>query len=183
MSRLGNKAVQLPNGVEVTLGADKRVHVKGPKGTYTLNTSIPSVVTLEVKESNVILTRADDSKKTKQLHGLFRAMVQNAVVGVTVGFEKNLKIEGTGYRADKKGTQLDLRLGFSHPTSIEIPKDLQVEVQDNGTKISIKGIDVILVGKFASEVRSMKPPEPYKGKGIRYAAEVVKRKEGKKAKG
>ena len=175
MSRIGRRAITIPAGVSVVkTGAENRV--KGPKGA--LAQGIPQGISVEVAGGLVRFARGDDRKPTRALHGLSRALVANMVRGVTEGFSKVLDIEGVGYRAEVDGSRLRLALGFSHPVLLEIPKGLKISV-DRNVRIKIDGIDRQLVGQFAADVRAIRPPEPYKGKGIRYAAERVRRKVGK----
>jgi len=175
MSRIGRRPVAIPSGVSVEVARDG-VHVKGPKGS--LAGPVPRGIQVAVEGSAVRFTRADDRKPTKALHGLSRALVANMVRGVTQGFSRALEIEGVGYRAEVDGRNLKLSLGFSHPVTMAIPEGLKVTVEKN-TAIRIDGIDRALVGQFAANVRAVRPPEPYKGKGIRYAGERVRRKVGK----
>jgi len=175
MSRIGRRPVAIPSGVSVEVASDG-VHVKGPKGS--LAGPVPRGIQVAVEGSAVRFTRADDRKPTKALHGLSRALVANMVRGVTQGFSRALEIEGVGYRAEVDGRNLKLSLGFSHPVTMAIPEGLKVTVEKN-TAIRIDGIDRALVGQFAANVRAVRPPEPYKGKGIRYAGERVRRKVGK----
>ena len=165
MSRIGRLAVSIPSGVEVKQ-EDGAVRVKGPKGT--LAAAVPQGITLEVEGSTARFARADERKPTKALHGLSRAMLANMVKGVTDGFVRELEIEGVGYRAEVDGKRLKLTIGFSHPVLMEIPQGLKVSV-DRNVAIRIEGIDREAVGQFAADVRAVKPPEPYKGKGVRYA--------------
>ena len=179
MHRPGDIALALPKVVEVKNLADQKLQIKGPKGTLTLDLPLGIAIRIEGEQ---LLIEFDEQVATRALFGLTRALVKNAIIGVTDGFEKKLTMIGVGYRAAVAGDKLDLQLGFSHPTLLEIPKNLQVTI-DKGTAISIKGSDKHTVGQFAAEVRAMKPPEPYKGKGIRYEGEFVRKKEGKAAKG
>jgi len=180
MSRLAKKAIALPKGVEVKKTPDGCVHVKGPKGAVEVK-FVPGLK-IEHQGSELFIQRDESVELKKSQHGLFWALIRNAVQGVSDGFEKKLTLIGVGYKAAVAGSKLDLQLGFSHPTAIEIPKSLKVTV-DKGTAISIQGADRHEVGQFAAAVRAMKPPEPYKGKGIRYENEYVRKKEGKAAKG
>ncbi|MCC6639876.1 MAG: 50S ribosomal protein L6 [Deltaproteobacteria bacterium] len=175
MSRIGRLVVTIPGGVDVRQ-EDGAMRVKGPKGA--LAAPVPPGVTLEVGGGTARFVRADDRKPTKALHGLSRALLANMVKGVTEGFVRDLEIEGVGYRAEVDGKRLKLTLGFSHPVLMEIPQGLTVSVERN-VAIRIEGIDREVVGQFAADVRSVKPPEPYKGKGVRYAQERVRRKVGK----
>ena len=178
MSRVGRKPVAIPSGVSVT-SKDGVIEVKGPKGT--LRAPLQGAVKVDVAANEVTFGRPDDLPPTRALHGLARATVQNMVVGVTTGFVRELEIQGTGYRAEVKGKSLNLTVGFSHPVEMAIPDGLKVSVAEN--KIKIEGANRHQVGQFASNVREVKPPEPYKGKGIRYVDEQVRRKVGKAAAG
>ena len=180
MSRLGKTPIALPKGVEVKGSKDGLVHVKGPKGSLQLQ--LPHGMTLRMEDQMIALERDEEIIPSKATHGLYRSLLKNQIIGVTDGFEKKLTLIGVGYRANVVGQKLDLQLGFSHPTQMDIPKTLQVAVE-KGTAIVVKGIDKHEVGQFAAAVRAMKPPEPYKGKGIRYENEFVRKKEGKAAKG
>ena len=175
MSRIGKLPVPIPEGVSVK-SADGEIEVKGPKGVVA--TRIPEVISVEVVESEILFTRPDDKRESRSLHGLARALTANMVTGVTQGFSKTLEIQGIGYRAAVNGRILNLALGFSHPVDMEIPEGLTVSV-DGTTTVKIDGIDKQLVGQFAADVRAIRPPEPYKGKGIRYSGERVRRKVGK----
>jgi len=179
MSRLGKTPIALPKGVEVKSSKDGAVHVKGPKGT--LQVQLPAGIRCKVENELILVERDEAVDSPNALYGLYRSILKNIVIGVTEGFEKRLTLIGVGYRAAVAGNKLDLQVGYSHPTSFEIPKSLQVVV-DKGTLIVIKGMDKHEVGQFAAIVRSLKPPEPYKGKGIRYENEFVRKKEGKAAK-
>jgi large subunit ribosomal protein L6 len=178
MSRVGRKPVAIPSGVSVT-HKDGQIEVKGPKGT--LREPLPPRVSVEVANGAVTFARPDDEGPTRALHGLARANVQNMVVGVTQGFVRELEIQGVGYRAEVKGKSLNLTVGFSHLILMAIPEGLKVTVTDN--KIKIEGASRHDVGQFASNVREIRPPEPYKGKGIRFVGEHVRRKVGKAAAG
>ena len=175
MSRIGKLPINLPSGVSVKV-APGSVEVKGPKGV--LSTRLPEQIAMEVSGSEIKLTRPDDSKQSRSLHGLARALTANLVTGVTEGFKKVLEIQGVGYRASVSGSKLNLLLGFSHPVEMAIPKGLSVSVE-GGTHLVVEGMDKQLVGQFAADIRSKRPPEPYKGKGVRYADEHVRRKVGK----
>ncbi|MGA2547013.1 MAG: 50S ribosomal protein L6 [Rectinemataceae bacterium] len=176
MSRIGVKPVQVPKGVKVTVGSDI-VTVEGPKGKLT-QSYIPEVE-IAVKDSAVVVTRKSDSKQARAYHGLYRNLVNNMVVGVTEGFKRALVINGVGYRVEVQGKVLILSLGYSTDFAVAIPEGLTAVVETNGQKIVISGFDRQLVGKFASEVRSLRLPEPYKGKGIRYEEEKIRKKVGK----
>ncbi len=179
MSRIGNAPVPVPSGVEVSVsGLD--VTVKGPKGT--LEHTVPESVSLSVEDGHVVVTRADDERESKALHGLTRSLINNMVIGVSQGFRKDLEIVGVGYRANAKGKdQLELSLGFSHPVSVKAPDGIEFDVPEP-TKIGVIGIDKQAVGQVAAEIRSYRKPEPYKGKGVRYAGERIIRKAGKAGK-
>ncbi|MFI0434214.1 MAG: 50S ribosomal protein L6 [Parachlamydiaceae bacterium] len=177
MSRKGKLPIPLPTGVEVKVtGAE--VIVKGPKGS--LHQSIVPGVQVKLEDNHVIVALEGDDSDLNHFHGLYRTLIHNMVIGATEGFERKLEMIGVGYRAAVQGELLDLQLGFSHPTKLPIPKGLTVKV-DKNTLISISGSDKRLVGQFAATVRSMRPPEPYQGKGIRYAGEYVRKKAGKAA--
>ena len=178
MSRIGNKPVVIPAGVTVDLN-DNTVTVKGPKGelTYTFNQNI----SLEQREGEVVFTRPDDSKENKTIHGTTRAVFNNMVVGVTEGFQKELELIGVGYRAQLQGKKLVLNVGYSHPVEFTPEEGIEIEVPSN-TKVIVKGYDKQKVGELAANIRGVRPPEPYKGKGIRYVDEFVRRKEGKTGK-
>lgn len=180
MSRLGKTPVNVPKGVELKATKEGAVHIKGPKGTVQLQ--LPAGIQLKIEGQLAMLERDEKIAPEGAMHGLFRSLLKNCIVGVTDGYEVKLTMIGVGYRANVVGNKLDLQVGFSHPTAVEIPKTIQVLV-DKGTAISIKGIDKRQVGQFAASVRAVKPPEPYKGKGIRYENEYVRKKEGKAAKG
>jgi large subunit ribosomal protein L6 len=175
MSRIGKQPIPVPKGVTVK-AADGTVEVTGPKGT--LSVVIPRRIEIDIDDSNVCFTRPDDKKESRALHGLARALTAILVKGVTEGFKKSLEVQGVGYRASVSGSTLNLLLGFSHPVDMPIPKGLSVAVE-GGTQLTVEGIDKQAVGQFAAEIRSKWPPEPYKGKGVRYAGEHVRRKVGK----
>lgn len=175
MSRVGKKAIALPAKVVLKLDG-RHITVEGPKGQ--LQWSLPDGVSIREEDGQVIVDRASDQRRHKALHGTSRSLVQNMIVGVSEGFTKDLEILGVGFRAAVKGSDLDLSLGRSHPLLHPIPSGLTVTVTDN-TKIKVQGIDKQVVGQFAAEVRGYYPPEPYKGKGVRYVGEFVRRKEGK----
>lgn len=175
MSRIGRMPVEIPAGVEVKLNGHDMT-VKGPKGT--LSASFHKNMSILEEGNTIVVTRPDDQKLNRSLHGLTRALIANMVTGVTKGFEKNLEIIGVGYRALKQGKKLVLTLGYSHPVEMEEPQGITIEVPSQD-KIIIKGADKQLVGEVAAQIRGKRPPEPYKGKGIKYADEVIIRKEGK----
>jgi large subunit ribosomal protein L6 len=179
MSRLGKSPIPLPDKVEVKI-ANGVVQVKGPKG----HLSMPAHegISVQVEGNRLLVMRDEAIEMPKTTHGLYRAMINNMIVGVTKGFEKRLSLIGVGYRAQLQGQMLDLQLGFSHPTQVPIPKGVNVTVEKS-VLVIINGIDKHLVGQFAAAVRGKKPPEPYKGKGIRYEKEFVRKKAGKAAKG
>lgn len=179
MSRIGKKPIAVPAGVDVKIDGNT-VTVKGPKGSLTK--TFHPLMTIKQEGAEIIVERPDDESGSKALHGLTRTLIHNMVEGVTNGYQKTLEINGVGYRCQKKGKQLDLTLGFSHPVSVSDTEDITIEAPQPNI-IIVKGIDKQKVGQFASEIRSIRPPEPYKGKGIKYADEVIRRKEGKAAKG
>ncbi len=176
MSRLGKQPIELPNGVEMTL-ADSVVTVKGPKGSLTLK--VKKEVKINIDGTTVTLEPADDSKVSRALWGTYASILRSMIAGVTEGFEKKLEIEGVGYRAEAAGQKLTINVGFSHPVIMEVPEGITATVEKN--VITITGIDKHAVGQFAANVRKVKEPEPYKGKGIRYQGEFIIRKQGKKA--
>ena len=176
MSRIGRAPITVPAGVEIKLDENNHIVVKGPKGTLE-RTLVPQM-NIEIDAGVITVKRPDDSKENRSLHGLTRTLIDNMVVGVTNGFEKKLEINGVGYRATKEGKNLVLNIGFSHQIVMSENEDIQIDVPD-ANHIVIKGIDKQKVGQFAAEVRGKRPPEPYKGKGIKYDYEVVRRKEGK----
>ena len=178
MSRIGRMPIAVPAGVTVEIAENNHVTVKGPKGT--LDRVLPSEMDIKLEGSEVIVTRPNDLKKMKSLHGLTRTLVNNMVVGVTDGYTKDLEVNGVGYRASKSGNKLTLNLGYSHPVEMIDPEGLESVV--DGNKITIKGIDKEKVGQYAAEIRDKRRPEPYKGKGIKYADEVIRRKVGKTGK-
>jgi large subunit ribosomal protein L6 len=176
MSRIGNKAVEIPDKVKVSIGDDGAVAVEGPKGK--LNWTLPRDIKASVADNKVSLVRGAETRSVKALHGLSRSLVNNMVQGVSTGFTKDLIIEGVGFKAAVQGQILNISLGFSHPILFPIPQDIKITVTEN-TKISIAGIDKKTVGQVAADIRRYYPPEPYKGKGVRYVGEVIRRKEGK----
>ena len=179
MSRIGRKPINIPAGVTVTVDNGVIV-VKGPKGTLDLTYN--PAMTVEVKGDVIEVSRPDDAKENRSLHGLTRTLIYNMIVGVTEGYKKELEVNGVGYRVQKQGKQCVMNLGFSHQVIFEDNEDITIEVPDPN-KVVIVGIDKQKVGQFAAEVREKRPPEPYKGKGIKYADEVIRRKEGKAGKG
>jgi large subunit ribosomal protein L6 len=178
MSRIGKMPIPLPAGVTVAIDG-QNVAVKGPKGELALTVSEPIKITLE--DNSVIVSRPDDEAKSKSLHGLTRTLIANQVHGVSTGFTKTLEIVGTGYRAASKGSNLELALGFSHPVVVEPPQGITLTVEGN-TKIIVSGVDKQAVGEVAANIRKIRKPEPYKGKGVRYEGEKVRRKAGKSGK-
>ena len=179
MSRLGKKPVVIPAGVEVKLDGN-HITVKGPKGELSINFN--PEISVEVKEGEIIVSRPSDDKLHRSLHGLTRTLISNMVIGVTDGYSKTLEVNGVGYRAQKQGKDLVMNLGYSHQVIIPEVPGITVEVP-SANQIIISGADKQQVGQFAAEVRAKRPPEPYKGKGIKYAGEHIRRKEGKAAKG
>ena len=178
MSRIGRMPIAIPDGVTVTIAENNQVTVKGPKGT--LERVLPAEMDIKQEGSEIIVTRPNDLKKMKSLHVLTRTLIHNMVVGVTAGYEKTLEVNGVGYRASKSGNKLTLNLGYSHPVEMSDPEGLEAVV--DGNKIIVKGIDKEKVGQYAAEIRDKRRPEPYKGKGIKYADEVIRRKVGKTGK-
>ena len=179
MSRIGKMPIAVPAGVTVDIAENNKVTVKGPKGT--LERVLPAEMEIKKEGDEIIVNRPNDLKKTKPLHGLTRTLINNMVVGVTEGYEKKLEVNGVGYRAVKKGKLLTLSLGYSHPVEMEDPEGIEVVVEDANTLV-VKGIDKEKVGQYAAEIREKRAPEPYKGKGIKYADEVIRRKVGKTGK-
>ncbi|MCD8153805.1 MAG: 50S ribosomal protein L6 [Clostridiales bacterium] len=178
MSRIGRLPVAIPAGVEVTLAEGNVVTVKGPKGT--LERALPKEMEIKIEDGHVTVARPNDLKRMKSLHGLTRSLIHNMVVGVSEGYSKTLEINGVGYRAQKQGRKLVLNLGYSHPVEMEDPEGIESKV--DGNKIIVSGISKEKVGQYAAEIRDKRRPEPYKGKGIKYADEVIRRKVGKTGK-
>ena len=178
MSRIGRMPIAVPAGVTVEIAENNKVTVKGPKGT--LERVLPAEMDIKMEGSEIVVSRPNDLKKMKSLHGLTRTLIHNMVIGVTEGYEKKLEINGVGYRAQKQGKKLVLALGYSHPVEMEDPEGLESTV--DGNKIIIKGIDKEKVGQYAAEIRAKRAPEPYKGKGIKYSDEGIRRKVGKTGK-
>jgi large subunit ribosomal protein L6 len=178
MSRIGKLPIEIPKGVKLNL-SDSVLSVQGPNGK--LSRQIMSCVTLDITETSIIVNRNDENTSTRAAHGLTRTLINNMVTGVTKGFQTNLEINGVGYRAEVKGKELVLSLGYSHPINFMIPDGIAIEV-DKMTKLSVKGFDKELVGQTAAKIRSFRGPEPYKGKGIKYADETILRKAGKTGK-
>ncbi len=179
MSRIGRMPIAVPAGVTVDIAENNQVTVKGPKGT--LERVLPAEMTITKEGEEILVTRPNDLKKMKSLHGLTRTLIYNMIVGVTEGYEKKLEVNGVGYRAAKQGKKLTLSLGYSHPVEMEDPEGIEVTV-DGQNIIIVKGIDKEKVGQYAAEIREKRKPEPYKGKGIKYADEVIRRKVGKTGK-
>jgi large subunit ribosomal protein L6 len=182
MSRIGSKPVSIPKGVTITLNNDNSITVKGPKGE--LKEAIDRDIKMEVKDDQVILGRPTDQIRHRAMHGLYRALIANMIKGVTDGYKKNLELIGVGFKASNQGNVLDLSLGYSHNIVFEIPKELKVATaQEKGQNptISLEGVDKQLLGQVAAKLRGLRKPEPYKGKGIRYVGEIVRKKAGKAA--
>jgi large subunit ribosomal protein L6 len=182
MSRIGKKPVAVPAGVTITVGADNVVTVKGPKGE--LKETIDRDIKVEVKDGEVVITRPTDQIRHRAMHGLYRSLISNMVKGVTEGFKKNLELVGVGFKAANQGNILDLSLGYSHNIIFEVPSELKVATaQEKGDnpKIFLEGIDKQLIGQVAAKIRGLRKPEPYKGKGVKYVGEVIRRKAGKAA--
>lgn len=178
MSRIGRMPIAVPAGVTVDIAENNKVTVKGPKGT--LERVLPAEMEIKLEDGHVTVTRPNDLKKMKSLHGLTRTLISNMVIGVSEGYTKELEVNGVGYRAQKQGKKLILSLGYSHPVEMEDPEGLESVVEDK--KIIVKGIDKEKVGQYAAEIRDKRRPEPYKGKGIKYVDEVIRRKVGKTGK-
>jgi len=182
MSRIGKAPVSIPSGVNVTI-KDNVVSVKGPKGE--LQQEVNPAISVEVKDNEVIVTRPDDSKPNRSMHGLYRSLINNMVIGVSEGFKKQLELVGVGYRATNQGQTLELALGYSHPIFIQLPNEVKVEaVTDRKSNpiITLECADKQLIGQICAKIRSLRKPEPYKGKGVRFVGEVIRRKAGKSAK-
>ena len=179
MSRIGRMPIAIPAGVTVTIAENNKVTVKGPKGN--LERVLPEELTIKEEDGHVVVSRPNDLKRMKSLHGLTRTLINNMIIGVTNGYEKVLEVNGVGYRAAKQGKKLTLNLGYSHPVEMEDPEGIET-VLDGQNKITVKGIDKEKVGQYAAEIRDKRRPEPYKGKGIKYADEVIRRKVGKTGK-
>ena len=178
MSRIGRMPIAIPAGVTVEVAENNKVTVKGPKGT--LERVLPEGMDIKEENGQIVVSRPNDLKKMKSFHGLTRTLINNMVVGVTSGYEKKLEVNGVGYRASKSGKVLTLNLGYSHPVEMMDPEGLEAVV--DGNKITVKGIDKEKVGQYAAEIRDKRRPEPYKGKGIKYETEVIRRKVGKTGK-
>lgn len=178
MSRIGKLPIEIPKGVKIAFN-DSVLSVNGPNGTLTRQ--VMSNVSLSIEETIIVVSRVDDSNMSRAAHGLTRTLINNMVVGVTKGFQTNLEINGVGYRAEVKGRELVLSLGYSHPVNFQIPEGITIDVEKM-TKLSVKGFDKEMVGQTAAKIRSFRSPEPYKGKGIKYADETILRKAGKTGK-
>lgn len=177
MSRIGKTPIEIKSGIEISI-SESTVEVKGPKGSLTQE--IPEGISLEKHDEVLIVSRSNDLRETKALHGLIRSLINNMVIGVTDGYQKELQLVGVGYRAQAKGKNaLELQLGFSHPVNFSAPEGIEFNVPSQ-TEINISGIDKQVVGQVAADIRALKKPEPYKGKGIKYTDETIRRKEGKK---
>lgn len=178
MSRIGRLPIAIPAGVTVSVNGDEAI-VKGPKGE--LATRIASPIEVSVEEGQVLVTRPDDERESRALHGLTRTLINNNIIGVTTGYSKSLEVVGTGYRVQQKGQGLEFALGFSHPVLVEPPAGITFQVEGNN-KVTVSGIDKQAVGEVAANIRKIRKPEPYKGKGVRYAGEQIRRKAGKAGK-
>ena len=179
MSRVGKLPIAVPDGVSVDIGPERLV-IKGAKGELT--TPVPAGISFALDDGQLVASRADEAKQTRAFHGLARALAANAVIGVSEGFKKEMEIHGIGYRAQAQGRTLTMQLGFSHPVEFELPEGVEVQAE-NQTKFTISGIDKQLVGETAAKIRRIRPPDAYKGKGIRYSDELVRTKVGKSAMG
>jgi len=182
MSRIGKLPVNLPSGVTITVSDDNVVSVKGPLGT--LSQKVDSDIKVEVENNTIILSRPSDEKRLKSLHGLYRALIANMVVGVSKGYRKDLELVGVGYRAEANGQRLEMSLGYSHDIIMELPQEVKVETKTekrSNPVITLSSIDKQLIGHVAAKIRSLRPPEPYKGKGIKFVGEQLRRKAGKSA--
>lgn len=178
MSRIGKLPISVPSGVEVTISGQD-VKVKGPKGELSL--TVPAPISASLEDGTISVTRPDDERESRSLHGLTRTLINNQIIGVTEGYKKDLEIVGTGYRVQAKGKNLEFALGYSHSITVEPPQGIEFAV-DGQTKLSVIGIDKQKVGEVAANIRKLRKPEPYKGKGVRYAGENVRRKDGKAGK-
>lgn len=182
MSRIGKLPVNLPSGVTLTVSDDNVVSVKGPLGT--LSQKVDSDIKVEVENNEIVLSRPNDEKRVKSLHGLYRSLIDNMVAGVSKGYRKDLELVGVGYRAEAKGQTLELSLGYSHDIVMELPQEIKVETKTekrSNPVIMLSSIDKQLIGHVAAKIRSLRPPEPYKGKGIKFVGEQLRRKAGKSA--
>ena len=180
MSRIGMKPINIPENVEINVDKNNNVSVKGPKGD--LKNTFSNEINITIESNAIIVTRNDDEKESKSLHGLTRSLLNNMIIGVSVGFEKKLELKGVGYRAKASGKLLELTLGFSHPVKYQLPDEVEVETPSQ-TEVVLKSYNKQILGQAAAEIRAFRPPEPYKGKGVRYSDENVRRKEAKKAAG
>lgn len=178
MSRIGRLPIQVPSGVKVDIQG-QRVTVQGPKGTLEQVISAP--ITIDQQDGELVVARPNDERQSKALHGLSRTLVNNMIIGVTQGYSKTLEVSGTGYRVQAKGAGLELQLGFSHPVQVDAPDGIKFAVE-NPTRFSVEGIDKQKVGEVAANIRKLRKPDPYKGKGVRYQGEVIRRKAGKAGK-
>jgi large subunit ribosomal protein L6 len=178
MSRIGRLPISIPAGVDVKIDG-RAVTVKGPKGELSLTVASP--IEVKIEEGQVLVTRPDDERESRSLHGLTRTLINNQIIGVTEGYSKGLEIVGTGYRVAQKGNSLEFALGFSHPVTVQPPAGISFAIEGNN-KVTVSGIDKQAVGEAAANIRKIRKPEPYKGKGVRYAGEVVRRKAGKAGK-
>jgi large subunit ribosomal protein L6 len=178
MSRIGKQPILLEKGVQVTVSADNVVTVKGAKASQTV--AMLPVIIAKVEGDQLVLTRKDETKQTRSLHGVYRSLLQNAVMGVTKGWTRSLDLVGVGYRANTKGRQLEMTLGFSHPILFDIPDGIDIKVEKQ-TNVTVVGVNKELVGQVAAKIRGFRPPEPYLGKGVKYSDEVIRRKAGKAA--
>lgn len=179
MSRIGRLPIAVPQGVTVTVDANNFVTVKGPKGT--LSRQLSKLMNINIEDGKVLVTRPNDEKKSRELHGLTRTLINNMIVGVTTGYQKTLDLVGVGYKVAKQGKKLVINVGYSHPVEVEPEEGIEFDVPA-ATQIVVKGIDKEVVGQVAARIRSIREPEPYKGKGIKYSDEVIRRKEGKTGK-
>ncbi|WP_460802076.1 50S ribosomal protein L6 [Microbacterium sp. GXF6406] len=178
MSRIGRLPIEIPAGVTITVDG-REVAVKGPKGEITLNVASP--IEVAVEDNQVVVSRPDDERESRSLHGLTRTLINNNIIGVTQGYSKGLEVVGTGYRVQQKGSSVEFALGFSHPVVVDAPAGITLTVE-GANKLTVSGIDKQAVGEAAANIRKIRKPEPYKGKGVRYAGEVVRRKAGKAGK-
>jgi large subunit ribosomal protein L6 len=181
MSRIGKQPVTIPAKVDVTLGDDNHLTVKGPKGQLALQ--VHPAITIKKEDGKLLVERPDDQRQSRALHGLTRALLHNMVTGVSTGFRRTLQLDGTGYRVEMKGKNLIVYVGYSHPIEITPPEGISFAVEDRGVVFHVDGIDKQVVGQVAANIRALRPPEPYHGKGIRYKDEVIRRKAGKAGKG
>ncbi|MDQ1530546.1 MAG: large subunit ribosomal protein [Microbacteriaceae bacterium] len=178
MSRIGRLPIDIPSGVDVTVD-DREVTVKGPKGQLSVTVAQP--ITVAIKDGRVLVSRPDDERVSRSLHGLTRTLIANNIIGVTQGYTKGLEVVGTGYRVQARGANIEFALGFSHPVTVEPPAGISFTVEGNN-RLTVSGIDKQAVGEMAANIRKIRKPEPYKGKGVRYAGEIVRRKAGKAGK-